>query len=574
MEKLTRAFYTRTTLLVARELLGKVLVHRLPSGELVKGRIVETEAYAGVADPASHTYQDRRTQRNQIWYGPAGFAYVYQIYGSYVCLGIITEPEQVPGAVLIRAVEPLEGSERLMKRGATEQPARVCAGPSKLCIAMQIEKRCNGLDLCGEELYLEDAGEHLAVEQIVCGPRINIDYAGYGALLAWRYWVRGSLAISRNGYEPLRAWRLHGYPSQRHSRSIDLFAHLRQREEEASMPEEDRQQLHALPKVELHLHLEGMMRPCTLRALCDQNRIPLPTHLVESATPSFGTFDEFAYTYHRICQALVHAQDFALLMADVAQYLHHNTLLYAEIAWTPFLYLNRASHPLRFEAVMEAMNEALERLGIADRVHFLIDVQRDHGQEAAAWVFEQVFALANPLRIAGIGLVGQEEGFPPSDYQALFQQARERGLGTTAHAGEYGTAQEIWDCLRSLGVKRIGHGIAAVQDRRLLAHLAEQGVHLEICPTSNVRLGRVMSYSSHPLRDLWRAGVSLGLNADDPGLLACDLSDEYGKVMQHCGLTLADLYQTLQHSLAAAFLPAERKAALAEQLEHDWRTLC
>jgi DNA-3-methyladenine glycosylase len=572
--RLTRAFYNRNTLLVARELLGKVLVHRLPNGAIVRGRIVETEAYAGLYDPGSHTYQDRRTERNQIWYGEGGFAYVYQIYGTYFCLGIITEPEQVPGAVLVRAVEPTDGIEHLQTSpGEKSKPELLCAGPSKLCIAMGIDKRCNGLDLCGDELYLEDIGEHFSVEDIVFSPRINIDYAGHGALAAWRYYLRGSQAISKKTYEPLRDWRVNGYPSQQKQRPVDLFSHLVQREEESTMSEEAQRQIQSLPKIELHLHLEGMVRASTLRTLCDKNRVPLPAHVKESDAHYFGSFDEFVYTYHTICQALVHAQDFALLIADVADYLKRNTILYAEIAWTPFLYLNRKK-PLRFEAVMEVMNEALEVLGIADRIGWIIDIQRDHGVEAGAWVYQQVFRAPKAWRIVGVGLVGQEEGFSPSEYQVLYHQAQELGFGTTAHAGEYGTAEDIWQCVRTLGVKRIGHGIRAIHDRKLLDYLVEHGVHLEICPTSNVRLERVMMYSGHPLQDLWRANVNLGLNSDDPGLFSSDLSDEYSKVIQHCGFPLTNIHQTLHNSLAAAFLPVSRKEALVQRLDHDWRKIC
>ena len=571
--RLTRAFYTRNTLQVARELLGKVLVHQLPSGELVKGRIVETEAYAGRYDPGSHTYQDRRTERNEVWYGEGGFAYVYQIYGVHVCLGIITEAPQVPGAVLIRAVEPTEGLSLFVRKpGDRSKPERLGAGPSKLCVTMQIDKRCDGLDLCGQELYLEDVGERIALEQIIFGPRVNIDYAGHGALAAWRYCLRGSPAISKKAHEPLRDW-LKGYPSHHAPRALDLLTHLTQREEETMMPEDDLRLIQSLPKTELHLHLEGMTRPATLRALCQKNRVPLPAHLEEAEEHTFGTFDEFAYTYHRICQAIASAQDFALLIADVAEYLNRNTLLYAEIAWTPFLYLNRG---LRFAEIMDVLNEALIGYGIADRVNFLIDIQRDHGIEAGAWVYRQACAYAATpgSHLVGVGLVGQEQGFPPAQYQALFRQAREQGLGTTAHAGEYGTPEDIWQCVHDLGATRIGHGICAIQDRALVEYLVEQRIHLEVCPTSNVRLGRVLSYSAHPLPDLWRRGVNIGLNADDPGLFASDLSDEYGKVMQHCGFSFADLYQTVCQSLDVAFLPAEHKEALAQRLEQDWRNLC
>jgi DNA-3-methyladenine glycosylase len=473
---LPRAFYTRPTLVVARELLGKHLVHCLPEG-LVRGRIVETEAYPGIFDPASHTYRGQRTTRTRIWYGPGGFAYVYQIYGCYVCLGIIAEVEGTPGAVLIRALEPLEGLDLLRRhrqqqgRKAPDDPHRLCAGPAKLCLAMGITLQANHCDLCGNRLYLEEGEDMVPLEQMVCTPRINIDYAGAGALHAWRYAMRHSPALSRRSYEPLRAWRVEGYPSTRQPLVPDLFTYLAHEETqpvtaEAGLPAAER--LRTRPKVELHLHLEGCMRVGTMRTLAARHRLPLPVHLQNQETHPFATFDEFAHTYYSICRLLVEAQDFALLAADLADYVRQNALLYNEVSWTPFLYLNRG---LRFAEVMTVLNETLAEQGVRERVHFLIDVQRDHGLEAAAWVFAQV-QQARDLQIVGIGLTGQEEGFAPAEYQALFQQAREHGLGLSAHAGEYGSADDIWQCVQQLGVSRLGHGLRAMHDPRLVRTLA------------------------------------------------------------------------------------------------------
>jgi adenosine deaminase len=570
--KLTRAFYIRPTLEVARALLGKYLVHQTPDGP-VRGRIVETEAYTGIYDPASHTYRNQRTERNAIWYGVGGYAYVYQIYGSYVCLGIITESEHSPGAVLIRALEPIDGLGILMRqRGSSEQnPMRLCAGPSKLCLAMGISKACTGLDLCGEQLYLEEETEAapLALSEILFTPRINIDYAGAGALSYWRYCLRGSPAISRTTYEPLRQWRVQGYPSQRHPLPLTLFDHLAQEEACVPMTHPATALVRDLPKVELHLHLEGCMSLETLRTLCARHRQPLPAHLVdlEQARHSFATFDEFVYTYYRLCQVLVQPRDFALLVDDLATYIRRNNILYCEVSWTPFLYLNRG---MRFTEIMDILTAALEEHGLRERVRFLIDIQRDHGREAGAWVHELVYETAERFGIVGVGLTGQEEGFPPAEYRALYQRAREHGLGCTAHAGEYGTPEDIWQCVQDLGVSRIGHGLRAIQDRRLIEYLAEQHIHLEICPSSNVRLQRVETYSNHPIRTFWNHQVSLGINTDDPGLFGVDLGEEYLTMMDHQQFSLRELQQTLLNSVAAAFLPAERKALLAQEIQQQW----
>jgi adenosine deaminase len=579
MQKLTREFYTRNTLVVARALLGKYLVHRLPSGKVFRGRIVDTEAYAGYHDPGSHTYHKKQqSDRTQIWYEDGGYAYVYAIYGSYVCLGLTTEPRGIAGAVLVRSLEPVDGfdsfladnDEKGRKQSRLEQ---LCSGPSKLCIAMQIDRRCNGLDLCdGGELYVEgDPEECFSMEDIVFAPRINIDYAGVGALSAWRYYLRKSPAVTKKMYEPLREWRTKGYPSLRQQQSPDLFRHLAQREEEVTMKMEERRQLQALPKIELHLHLEGCVSLTTLRALCQKNRQPLPPHLQDGEAHQFDTFAEFAYSYHRICQAIVQEQDLALVVADVAAYLKRNNIVYAELSWTPFLYLNRG---FRFETAMDVMNEALVSHQVADRVNFVIDVQRDHGIEAGSYVYQHVFSACKEHHIVGVGLTGQEEGFPPSEYQQLYHQAQERGLGTTAHAGEYGTADDIWQCIRTLKATRIGHGVRATDDRSLLDYLAEQQIHLETCPTSNVRLGRVMTYSGHPVQVFRQRHLSFSLNSDDPGLFASDLSDEYSKVIQHCGFSLVDIQQTLQQSVQASFLSPQRKELLQQQIDNDWRPIC
>jgi adenosine deaminase len=577
MQKLTREFYTRNTLVVARALLGKYLVHRLPSGEILRGKIVDTEAYAGYHDPGSHTYHKKqKSERTQIWYEDGGYAYVYAIYGSYVCLGLTAEPRGAAGAVLVRSLEPVDGFDlHLPRNGEKERdqskPEQLCSGPSKLCIAMQIDKQCNGLDLCGDELYVEDAGERFQVEDMVFAPRINIDYAGAGALLAWRYFLRASPAISKKTHEPLRDWRVKGYPSLYQQEPLDLFTHLSQSEAISTMNQETLQQIKMLPKVETHLHLEGCMSLATLRKLAAQNRVPLPAHLAERQSHYFSTFDEFAHTFHSICRVLVHEQDFGLLIDDVADYIRRNNILYCEIAWTPFLYLNRG---LRFEAIMECMNEALARHQLRERVNFIIDIQRDHGLEAGAWVYTQVFSARKDLQIVGVGLTGQEEGFSPSEYQNLYQQAKEHGLGCAAHAGEYGSTEDIWQCVRDLQVSRVGHGIRAIEDRALVSYLAEHAIHLEVCPSSNVLLRRVMSYSGHPIQRLRNARVRLGINSDDPGLFASDLSDEYGKVIEHCGFSLFDIKETLEQSVVAAFLPPERKQVLQQHIDHDWRSLC
>jgi len=184
--KLDREFYERDTLIVANELLGKILVHNSPDG-ITKGIIVEVEAYCGHNDEACHSYKkNKRSGRTNVMYYCGGYAYVYLIYGMYSCFNVVSNAADIPEAVLIRAIEPLEGIELMKHRRNTDKMKNLCDGPGKLCKAMAIDKNCYGLDLCGDILYIEE-GENIVPEDILPTKRINIDYAGAAKDYLWRF---------------------------------------------------------------------------------------------------------------------------------------------------------------------------------------------------------------------------------------------------------------------------------------------------------------------------------------------------------------------------------------------------
>ena len=169
--KLPRKFYLRDGLTVARELIGKKLVTVLPEGR-TSGVIVETEAYMGAIDAASHAYRGK-TERNKIFYGAGGFVYVYLIYGKNICTNVVANVEDVPEAVLIRALEPVDGVELMKIRRGKNNLRGLCSGPGKLSAAMGITKNFYGADLCGKEIFIETAKNF----QVTATKRINIDYS-------------------------------------------------------------------------------------------------------------------------------------------------------------------------------------------------------------------------------------------------------------------------------------------------------------------------------------------------------------------------------------------------------------
>jgi DNA-3-methyladenine glycosylase len=197
MKKLDREFYNRDSVLVARELLGKVLVHEW-EGQRIAAKIVEAEAYMGVEDKAAHSYGGKRTPRVEVMYGDPGFAYMFLIYGMYCCFNVVTREKGIPQAVLIRAAEPLEGIQWMAQRRfgkeyeqlSKSQRKGLINGPGKLCIALSLDRSVNGIDLCGDQVYFEEGTEKKI--NIIATKRVGIDYAEEARDYLWRFCIEGS----------------------------------------------------------------------------------------------------------------------------------------------------------------------------------------------------------------------------------------------------------------------------------------------------------------------------------------------------------------------------------------------
>ena len=201
MKRLYREFYNRDTLTVAKELLGKVLVHEI-NGQKISARIVESEAYMGITDKAAHSYGGRRTSRVEVMYGRPGFSYVFIVYGMYYCFNAVTREEGNPQAVLIRAAEPIGGVDFMAQNRFNKtynqltkiQIKCLTNGPGKLCMALSINKSLSGKDLCGDKLYIEQ-GENERIN-IISSKRVNIDYAEEASNYLWRFYIEDNKYVS------------------------------------------------------------------------------------------------------------------------------------------------------------------------------------------------------------------------------------------------------------------------------------------------------------------------------------------------------------------------------------------
>jgi len=195
---LTESFYRRENVVqIAKELLGKLLVTNF-DGERTSGIIVETEAYAGVSDKASHAFGARRTKRTEVMYASGGIAYVYLCYGIHHLFNVVTNDKDVPHAVLIRAVEPVTGLDTMLHRRKKEVllPA-LTAGPGAMSEALGIKTTHSGISLLSKEIFIEHTDTVIGESDIVCGPRVGVSYAQEDALLPYRFYIRGNRFVSR-----------------------------------------------------------------------------------------------------------------------------------------------------------------------------------------------------------------------------------------------------------------------------------------------------------------------------------------------------------------------------------------
>ena len=195
--RLPREFYTRSNVLtVARDLLGKLLVVPADDGQRVAGMIVEVEAYRGPDDRASHAYGGRRTKRTETMYQEGGIAYVYFVYGMYYQFNVVSNVADVPHAILVRALEPLEGLDVMRERRHSHPDHNLTNGPGKLCVAMGIDRQLDKADLLADRVWLEEFRK-VQPSQIAKGPRIGIDYAEEWIDKPWRFWISDNTYVSR-----------------------------------------------------------------------------------------------------------------------------------------------------------------------------------------------------------------------------------------------------------------------------------------------------------------------------------------------------------------------------------------
>ncbi len=306
-----------------------------------------------------------------------------------------------------------------------------------------------------------------------------------------------------------------------------------------------------------------MCPPVFLR-LAEKHRVPgLPKTPEEvAAYYEFRDFAHFIEVYVASVQVLRDEEDFALLTADVARRLAAQNVRYAELHISLYNHLARGvPASVVFAGVEHGRREAEREHGI--RLRWIPDFPGDYGVEAGERTLDAVLA-DGPPSVVGFGVGGMEVDRTP--FRDLYARARAAGLHSLPHAGETGGPQNVWAALEVLGAERIGHGIDSMEDPRLVDHLREHQVPVDVSPTSNLRTRAVADLAEHPLPRMLEAGLTVTLNSDDPPMFGTDLVNEY-RTAHALGLDLADLALLARNGVAASYLDAAAKRELVAEID-------
>ena len=319
--------------------------------------------------------------------------------------------------------------------------------------------------------------------------------------------------------------------------------------------------INGLPKVELHLHIEGSLEPELMFELAKRNQVQIPFQSPQEVRDAyqFHNLQSFLDIYYQGANVLIHEQDFLDLTWAYLLRCKEDNVVHTEIFFDPQTHTGRG---IAFETVVNGIHRALEQgkndLGITSE---LIMCFLRHLDEASAFdTLEQ--ALPYKDKIIGVGLDSSEQGHPPEKFAKVFQKALDEGFLTVAHAGEEGPAQNIRDSLSMLGITRIDHGVRCVEDEALVTQLMDDRTPLTVCPLSNTKLKVFEKMEQHNIVDLLRKGLCVTINSDDPAYFGGYMNANFHAVADAHTMTLDEVAQFTLNGIEASFISDDEKAQL------------
>ena len=322
----------------------------------------------------------------------------------------------------------------------------------------------------------------------------------------------------------------------------------------------------ALPKAELHIHIEGSLEPELIFALARRNGVALPYASVEDlrAAYAFTNLQSFLDIYYAGASVLLHEDDFADMAWAYFQRAHADRVVHAELFFDPQTHTARGVDiGVVIRGLRRAADRAQAELGLSSA---LILCFLRHLSEADAFATLEA-ALPYRAEFIGVGLDSSEVGHPPSKFSRVFARCRELGLRVVAHAGEEGPPAYVWEALNDLGAERIDHGVRALEDAALVAELVRRRTPLTVCPLSNLKLCVVNDLRDHPLKRLLDAGLCATVNSDDPAYFGGYLNANFVQTVEALDLSREHVIALARHSVDASFIDPARRAALHAQID-------
>jgi adenosine deaminase len=322
---------------------------------------------------------------------------------------------------------------------------------------------------------------------------------------------------------------------------------------------------HKMPKIELHLHLEGAIPLETLWTLIGKyNGQEALGNNIENLKRKFvfKDFPHFIDTWVWKNQFIKEYEDFEFIAQSVVKDLADQNIRYAEIFFTPN---DHTVKGLKIGKIVESVAKGIAKHAEDIEVRLIYDLCRDFGPEKGGEQLEKIKDLKS-LGIIGIGIGGSEQHFPPEPFKQVYEKARAYGFKTTAHAGEAAGASSVWGALKELKVDRIGHGTRSREDAALLDYLNQTQIPIEMCPISNVKTGVVKSIKEHPIKSYFAKELNVFVNTDDPKMFHNSLVDEYMCLVADLGFTLNEIKQLLQNAVKAAWCGEEKKRELKGEI--------
>jgi len=317
-----------------------------------------------------------------------------------------------------------------------------------------------------------------------------------------------------------------------------------------------------LPKVELHVHLEGAIPHDALFDLILKygGDSSLPDVAALARRFEYKSFDQFIEAWSWKNQFLREYEDFALIAELTARDMANQNIHYAEMFFSPSLFLR---HGLEVQELTQAVRMGLSRVPEIE-ISLVADLVRDYGPQSEMNTLKKLNEVKGD-GVIGIGLGGSEHEFPAEAFKSVFEEARLMGFQVTAHAGEASGPESIWSAIRHLHAHRIGHGTRAHEDPELLVYLREHKIPLELCPGSNVRTGVVRTIAEHPIREYFERGLIISVNTDDPKMFGNSLDREYKWLVEECGFTKKEICSLILLGIESSWLPEDRKKLLTEK---------